>query len=427
MAQKCSENRRNLSSLRHSADSGRTVSATAAVQRRVLRILATSQVIGGIGNGAGLAVGSLIVKDVTGSSGWAGMATVMLTLGAALFTLPLAALASSKGRRRPLALGWFLGALGALTTLCGADTDSLTLTLLGLVLFGASTAANLQSRFAAVDLAEPAQIGRSLSLVIWSTTVGAVIGPNLSGPGASLAGHLGIPDLAGPLVFSGTGFLLAGLLIFVALRPDPLIEAGGGNGSSRSGIRAALPHLHGSTLAGVLTVASSHAVMVAVMAMTPVHMLDHGAALDIIGLTISLHIAGMYAFSPVMGWLSDTWGTRNTILLGQSVLLVAVFVAGTSAHSDLQITIGLTLLGTGWSASVIAGSSLLTQSLEPSVRPAVQGFSDLAMNLAGAIGGLLAGLIMAGWNFGTLNAVAAALTVPVIFVIVAGRRTIATA
>lgn len=397
------------------------------LQRRTLRTLAAAQVVGGIGNGAGIAVGALIVKDVSGSSGWAGMATVMLTLGAALFTLPLAALASRAGRRPSLALGWLLGGCGAAVTITGAEWESLSVTLLGLILFGSSTAANLQSRFAAVDLAEPGQIGRSLSLVIWSTTVGAVIGPNLTGPGAKLAGSLGIPDLAGPLVFSALGFFLACLLIFVALRPDPLIVAGGGDGSSRSGIRAALPYVHGSTLAGILTVASAHAVMVAVMAMTPVHMKDHGAALNIIGLTISLHIAGMYALSPVMGWLSDRWGTRPTILLGQSVLLVAVFIAGTAGESSTQISAGLILLGVGWSASVIAGSALLSQPLTPAVRPAVQGLSDLTMNLAGAGGGLLAGLVMAGWGFGTLNAAAAILTLPVIFVIVAGRRTIATA
>ena len=394
------------------------------VQRRVLRTLAISQVIGGIGNGAGLAVGSLIVKDVSGSSGWAGMATVMLTLGAALFTLPLAALASRAGRRPPLAIGWLLGAVGAGTTIAGAQWSSLVVTLLGLVLFGASTAANLQSRFAAVDLAEPGQFGRSLSLVIWSTTIGAVIGPNLTGPGATIAGKIGLPDLAGPLLFSALGFLLAGILIFSALRPDPLIVAGGGDGSSRSGIRAALPHVHGSTLAGILTVSSAHAVMVAVMAMTPVHMQDHGAALNIIGLTISLHIAGMYALSPLMGWLSDRWGARQTILLGQSILLIAVFVSGTSGRSNTQISIGLILLGIGWSASVIAGSALLSQSLAPGVRPAVQGLSDLVMNLAGASGGLLAGLVMAGWGFGTLNATAALLTLPVVIIVV-GRKTIA--
>ena len=383
-----------------------------------------SQVIGGIGNGAGLAVGSLIVKDVSGSSGWAGMATVMLTLGAALFTLPLAALASRAGRRPPLAIGWLLGSVGAAITIAGTRWSYLVITLLGLVLFGASTAANLQSRFAAVDLAEPGQFGRSLSLVIWSTTIGAVIGPNLTGPGATIAGKIGLPDLAGPLLFSALGFLLAGLLIFAALRPDPLIVAGGGDGSSRSGIRAALPHVHGSTLAGILTVGSAHAVMVSVMAMTPVHMQDHGAALNLIGLTISLHIAGMYALSPVMGWLSDRWGARYTILLGQSILLIAVFIAGTSGESGTRISLGLILLGVGWSASVIAGSALLSQSLAPDVRPAVQGLSDLVMNLAGASGGLLAGLVMAGWGFGILNATAALLTLPVL-IIVAGRKTIA--
>lgn len=402
------------------------------VQRRILKTLAASQIVGGIGNGAGLAVGSLIVKDVSGSSGWAGMATVMLTLGAALFTLPLAALASRAGRRPSLAIGWLLGASGAVTTIAGAEWSSLIVTLLGLVLFGASTAANLQSRFAAVDLAEPGQIGRSLSLVIWSTTIGAVIGPNLTGPGAAIAGRLGIPDLAGPLVFSAIGFFCAGILIFVALRPDPLVEAGGGDGSSRSGLRAAWPHVHGSTLAGILTVASAHAIMVAVMAMTPVHMQDHGAALRIIGLTISLHIAGMFALSPVMGWLSDRWGTHQMILLGQSILLIAVFTAGTAADSTTQITAGLILLGLGWSASLIAGSALISTSLmntalAPEVRPAVQGLSDLVMNLAGAGGGLMAGLVMAGWGFGTLNAAAAILTLPVVFVIVAARRTVATA
>lgn len=397
-----------------------------STQRRTVAVLSASQVVGGIGNGAGIAVGALIVKDVSGSSGWAGMAVVMLTLGAALFTLPLAALASRAGRRPPLALGWLFGASGAVITIAGTEWKSLVVTLFGLVLFGSSTAANLQSRFAAIDLAEPGQVGRALALVVWSTTIGAVIGPNLIGPGADLAGNLGLSDLAGPLVFSAIGFFLAGMLIFVTLRPDPLIEAGGGDGSSRSGIRAALPHVHGTTLAGILTVASAHAVMVAVMAMTPVHMQDHGAALNIIGLTISLHIAGMFALSPVMGWLSDQWGAGPTVLLGQSILLVAVLTSGTAGDSTVQITTGLVLLGLGWSASLIAGSALVGQALEPDVKPAVQGLADLAMNLAGAGGGLVAGLLVAGWGFGTLNAAAAVLTLPVILVILAGRRTVTT-
>lgn len=391
------------------------------VQRRIVSVLSGVQVIGGIGNGAGLAVGALLVKDVSGSSGWSGMAVVMLTLGAAAFTIPLATIAARAGRRPALTLGWLTGASGAGVTVWGAEADSLIIVLFGLVLFGASTAANLQSRFAAVDRADPAQIGRALSLVVWSTTVGAVIGPNLTGPGASVAGAVGIPDLAGPMLFSAMGFAIAGVMTFVLLRPDPLIHAADAAPAAR-GMRAALPHVRGRTLTAILAIATSHAVMVSVMALTPVHMQDHGASLDIIGLTISLHIAGMFGLSPIMGWLSDSWGTGRTILIGQSILLLATFVAGTSGHSDGQIMVGLTLLGIGWSASVIAGAAMLSASLEQSVRPLVQGFSDLSMNLAGAFGGLLAGVVVATSGYGMLNAAAAVLTVPVIALVLSGRR-----
>jgi MFS family permease len=395
-------------------------------QRRIVGVLAFVQVIGGVGNGAGLAVGALLIKDVSGSSGWAGTAVVMLTLGAAAFTLPLSSIAARVGRRPALTLGWLSGAVGAGVVVVGAEVESLALTLLGLLLFGASTAANLQSRFAAVDRAAPDQIGRSLSLVVWSTTVGAVIGPNLTGPGAALADTFGLPELAGPMLFAAIGFAVAGLLTLVLLRPDPLVHAVGAAPRAR-GVRAALPHVRGRTFTAIWAIGSSHAVMVAVMALTSVHMKDHGSSLSVIGLTISLHIAGMYALSPVMGWLSDGWGADRTILLGQSILLLAVAVAGTAGHSDVQITIGLVLLGIGWSASVIAGATKLTASLAAEDRPVVQGFSDLVMNLAGASGGLLAGIVVALSGFGTLNAAAAVLTIPVIVLVLSGRRVAATA
>lgn len=398
-----------------------------AVQKRIVSVLVLVQVVGGIGNGSGLAVGGLLVKDVTGSSGWSGMAVVMLTLGAAAFTIPLSSLAARSGRRPALTLGWLAGASGAAVTVVGAETRSLPVVLLGLLLFGGSTAANLQSRFAAVDRAAPAQVGRSLSVVVWSTTVGAVIGPNLTGPGAAVADVLGLPDLSGPMLFSATAFAVSGLLTLVLLRPDPLVGRPTGSEPAPRGVRAALPHVRGRTLTAIWVVASSHAVMVSVMALTPVHMEDHGASLEVIGLTISLHIAGMYALSPVMGWLADAWGQDRTILLGQAVLLLAAGVAGTSGGSQVQITVGLTLLGIGWSASVIAGAAALTTSVEAGARPLVQGFSDLAMNLAGASGGLLAGLVVALSGFGTLNAAAAVLTVPVVVLVLSGRRVAARA
>jgi MFS family permease len=398
--------------------------STTDVQRRIVSVLSLTQVIGGIGNGAGIAVGSLLVREVSGSSFWAGMAVVMLTLGAATFAIPLSSLAARSGRRPALAVGWASGASGAAVIVLGAELESLLLVLLGLLLFGGSTAANLQSRFAAVDRAAPHQVGRTLSLVVWSTTIGAVVGPNLTGPGASVAASVGLSDLAGPMVFSAISFALAALVTWTLLRPDPLVHANSSGTEAerppRQRVRDALPHVHGRVLIAIVTIATSHAVMVSVMALTPVHMEDHGATLNIIGLTISLHIAGMFALSPVMGWASDRWGPDRVALRGQLILLVAVAVAGTSGESQSRIAVGLTLLGIGWSASVIAGAAMLSTALAVGDRPVVQGFSDLTMNLAGALGGLLAGAVVSLSGFGTLNAAAAVLTIPVLVLLVRG-------
>lgn len=393
-------------------------------QGRLVGSLAAVQVVGGIGNGAGLAIGALLVKDVSGSSGWAGTATVMLTIGAAMTTVPLAKWAVRSGRRPALTTGWLIGALGALVSIVGADLDSLPVVLLGLVLFGASTASNLQSRFAATDRAEPRKVARSLSVVVWATTIGAVAGPNLTTPGARVAGVLGVPDLAGPLVFSTVAFAVAGLLTFVLVRPDPLAPEAGSAPRSRV---SPWPHLRGRALTAVVAIAASHAVMVSVMSLTPVHMQDHGADLEIIGLTISLHIAGMFALSPVFGWLSDVLGPTVMVVAGQVVLVVSTVVSGTADHSEPQIMTGLVLLGLGWSMSVIASAAMLTTAVDAAARPAVQGVADLAMNVAGATGGLLAGLVMAWRDFGTLNAAAAVLTLPVIGLVVAGSRAAAEA
>ncbi|HSI25847.1 MAG TPA: MFS transporter [Aeromicrobium sp.] len=388
---------------------------------RTVGVLSIAQVVGGLGNGAGLTVGALLVKDISGSSAWAGMATVMLTLGAAAVTVPLASYAANHGRRPALTLGWLGGTIGAATCVAAAVADSLPLVLLGLVLFGSATAANLQSRFAAADVATPAQVGRALSVVVWSTTLGAVIGPNLTDPGAAVARAVGVPDLAGPMLFAAVGFGVAGALMFALLRPDPLAGSLGGE-RKRGGIRQALPHVTGPAALAIYSIATAHAVMVAVMSLTPVHLQDHGAALRIIGLTISLHIAGMFALSPVMGWLADRAGSRATIVIGQLLLIAAVFIGGTAGdHAHGQVMVGLTLLGIGWSASVIAGAALLTRSIDPAVRTLVQGVSDMAMSLAGAFGGLLAGLVIAWFGYAVLNAAAGALAVPVIILILLGR------
>ncbi len=377
--------------------------AESRAQRRILLVLVLGQVLAGLGTGATLSLGALLITDLAGSSAWSGMAATMSTLGAALFALPLAGLAQARGRRISLSGGVVTAASGAVVAVTAAALGSVLLLLVGILMLGAAQAVNLQSRFAATDLADPRSRGRDLSLVVWSTTIGAVTGPNLLSPGEVVGETVGMPPLTGAFAFTATAQLLAAIVYLVGLRPDPLLAerdlAGSGPQPPRESRAAAAP---GRPWKAIVTVALSHAVMVSLMSMTPVHLRDHGSALSLIGLTFSLHIAGMYAFSPVFGILADRIGARATVLLGQALLVGAMILSLLGSESSGAVIASLILLGLGWSASTVAGSVQISRAGTPETRSRIHGTSDMVMNLMGALGGASAGVILSGVGFSGL-------------------------
>lgn len=401
----------------------------AAVQRRTLRVLASAQVLGGVGVGAAISVGGLIAEDVSGSTTLSGLSQTASVLGAAVIALPMARVMAARGRRPGLAGGYIVALTGALLVVGGAVAGTFLVVLLGAALLGGGTATNLQSRYAAADLAGPANRARALATVVWATTVGVVLGPNLTGPGGSAARAVGLPALTGPVLFSVAAFAASAAVIHLGLRPDPLLTARAAAATageppagevSRSQVLAALTATPRALLA-VVGMATAHTVMVVVMVMTPVHMRHHGSSLEVVGLVISVHVAGMYALSPVVGWLADRLGRVPVLVLGQLVLLVAVAVAGLSGP-DVVLGVGLFLLGLGWSCALVAGSTLLSESVGDDVRPRVQGVADFTMGMAGAAGGAASGLVLGLSGFGTLNALAGLLVVPVLVLAARQRR-----
>lgn len=405
----------------------------AAIQKRSLRILAAGQILGGLGMGAAFSLGSLLTASVGGSPAFAGLSATMSTLGTALFAIPLARLAGRVGRRYALATGGAIGLVGAIMVIVSASLNNLPMLLASMLTLGAGGAVNLQTRFAAADLAKPESRARDLSLVVWATTIGIVAGPNLVGPGDLLGEKLGLPALTGAFALAAIAQLLSAILFLTALRPDPLLTArhraaaeGGIQIPPKRGFGAALGILAATPAAAVavFSLAMSHATMVAVMAMTPVHLALHGVIIPLIGLTISLHTAGMYAFSPVFGWLADRIGRTPVILIGQAILLSSLLVNFSAPDSVPAVTVALVLLGLGWSAATVASSALLTESVAPQDRTTVQGFSDTVMSLAGAGGGALAGLVLAAVGYGLLNVWVITLVVfVVIAVLLLGWRT----
>ena len=375
------------------------------------------QVMAGLGMGATLSMGAILAGRLSGSDAWSGMAATMSTLGAALAAIPLSRLASRFGRRVSLTTGALLAASGAVVTIASTITGWFPLLLVGLALVGVGTAVNLQSRFAATDLAEKATRGRDLSLVVWATTVGAVSGPNLITPGEALGSFVGLPELSGPFLFTVMAQTLAAIVYFVGLRPDPLKVAmaraatAAASGSAAGDDTLDIPR---QIRLALISIALSHATMVSVMAMTPVHLVNHGASLAIVGFTISLHIAGMYALAPVFGVLADRLGRIPTIVIGQIILAGSLAMTGFGSENELAVVIGLVLLGLGWSAATVSGSTLLTESTALARRPKVQGVSDLIMSGTGALGGALSGVVLSLVGYDGLSFVALGLVVTVL-------------
>ncbi|WP_328889595.1 MFS transporter [Streptomyces sp. NBC_00316] len=400
---------------------GRPVTAAQlpALRRRTSAVLVAGQILGGLGVPTGIALAPVLATQVSGSESLSGLAPTASVTGTALLSLPLAALMTSRGRRPGLVLAYLIGALGAGLVVLSTLVGSFPLLLLGMAGFGAGSSANLQARFAAADLAEPDRRGRAISTVIWATTIGSVLGPNIAAPAGRLFRGTSISETAGPFLLAAAVFLIAAVVIGGLLRPDPLLTARAlapqdDRSTGGRSLRAGLAAVRASPMArlALVTVALSHTAMVSIMVMTPVALGHHGADLQLIGLVISGHIAGMYAFSPVMGWLSDRFGRLAVIGLAVGLLSCAALLAGTAGASHGRTAAGLFVLGLGWSAGMVAGSALLTDSVPQPARAAVQGLSDLTMNTAAGIGGAVAGLIVSQAGYGTLNATAACLLLP---------------
>lgn len=376
------------------------------LQRKTVWVLSSAQIMGGLGIGATVSVGALLAAEVSGSDAWSGMAATMTTLGAAVLALPLARFARARGRRPALGTGSALAGASAILLVVAAASSSFPLLLVAFALSGAGSATNLQARFAATDLARPSHRGRDLSLVVWSTTIGSVLGPNLIEPGEAIGAALGLPTLTGPFVFTVLAQTITVAIYFFGLRPDPLTTAKAALGaavSARPRLGFATLRVNGRARFAVGAVALSHATMVAMMSMTPVHLYGHGATLAIVGFTISLHIAGMFGLSPVFGWLSDRLGRLPVLLGGQAILLASLVTAWLGSESQLLVGFSLVLLGLGWSAATISASTMLVDSVPLGDRPGVQGVSDLLMNLTGAAGGALAGPVLIAFGYSGLG------------------------
>jgi MFS family permease len=411
----------------------------AQLQRRVMRVVVTSQVLGGAGLAAGVTVGALLAQQMLGSTALAGLPAALFTGGSALAALGVGRLSDRFGRRTGLALGYGAGAVGGAGVVVAATMDSVAVLLLSLTVYGAGTATNLQARYAGADLAAPTARGRAVSTVLVATTLGAVAGPNLVDVTGDAAQRAGIPALAGPFALAAVAYTLAGLVLLVMLRPDPLVTAKrlahvdnepsdpepryleeDRPASSHVITSKVHPGLHPlerrRTLAtAAIAMVLTQLVMVAIMTMTPVHLREHGHGLSAVGGVIAVHIAAMYLPSPLTGWLADRFGRRPVLVAAGIVLLAAGVVAATApTDSVIALAVALGMVGLGWNLGLIGGTAMVTDCTLVDDRARVQGGLDVGIAVAGATGGIASGAVVAASSYPVLALGGAALAVLVV-------------
>jgi MFS family permease len=385
-----------------------------AIQKRTLSVLMAGQVVASAALASAVTVGAYVVQGILGQdTPWGGIATATVTTGSAFMSQLLARIMSKSGRRVGLQTGYSLAIVGGLIAGLGVQRSSLTIFLLGLFLYGNGQASNLLARYAATDLALPQERAQAMSKILFASTFGAVLGPVLVVP-AQWAGQewFGWQKYTGPWVFAALFFIGALINIFMRLRPDPLELSGGLRSQAAVGVTTprlteALRIICSSRSGRVALMAMvvSQVTMVAVMTMTPVHLKAHGHE-SISSYVISLHIAGMYAFSPLVGRFSDARGRLPTILVGGLLLVFATILAAVAGEAAVVLFPALWLLGIGWSFALIGGSSLLVDSVPTESRVTVQGSADVMMSLCGGIAGFSSGFIRKAIGYHMLSSIA---------------------
>jgi MFS family permease len=379
-------------------------------QHRALTWLAVASVLGGAGQSLSGSAGALLAMRIGGGAAVAGLPQTALVIGSAGSAVVLSRLATRRGRAPALATGAGTAAIGSALVIVGAAVESLPMVLVGNVLLGAGTTAVMLGRYAAADLAGEGGRSAAMGRVLAATTVGAVAGPNLLAPTDSLARAINLPALAGPYVVAGVVFACAAVVLMRGFAP-------GHAGDAAAPYPVAAPPATSWTrkaMAGLGVLGVTNLVMVGVMTMAPVQMRGAGTGLAVIGLVVSVHIAGMFVPSPLSAWLTQRAGAPTAAMVAAVVLSGACAAAAVSRSTGAMAATML-LLGIGWNIALLAGSALLTADASAAVRPGREGWGEVGMGAAASGGGIASGLVMSASGYPALasfGAIVAAFVLP---------------
>ena len=386
-----------------------------SLQRRALALLAVVTAIGSTGLAAGGTAGALLGAQMTGTEAMAGLPLGLLVVGSAAAAIVVSRLTSFMGWGRSLALGYVLGLLGATLVVAATAVGNFVALLLGSTILGAGNVAVFLARYAAAEVGGEATRGRALGTVFFAAAVGSILGPNLLGSSGEVAAVIGLPRLAGLYLVAILCFATAALLLAAASYPGvpylgksaALRTVGKRSRMTKGPIASDLKLPAART--GLLILAATNMVMVAVMAIAPVHLAIHEYNLGLVGTVVGIHVGCMFVPSPISGWIADSLGPTPVAEAGFFFLATAgVAGAFLDTGSAVWMAVMLMLLGVGWNFGVVGGSTMLAGSIPAPLRPHAEGLGEVAMGLAAGAGAPIAGIVVALGGFTALSLVGVA-------------------
>jgi MFS family permease len=356
-------------------------------------------------------VSSLVAEQVTGSASLSGIPNTMGTIGTAVGAATLSALSFRIGRRATFTIGFALAMVGSILAAASVGIGSLPVLLIAMAVLGFGRSVSQLSRFAAGDLREPERRASAISLIVWASTIGAVVGPLLLGPTSQMASRVGFDQLTGPITVGIIGFALAAILMFIGLRPEPLtltIAPESEHPDEPSSLREILSIP--TVRLAIVALMTSQFVMVLIMTMTPIHIRSNDGSLGTVGIVMMAHTLGMFAIAPITGKLVDRHGPRRIIMLAVVTLPSASLVTiAAPAANTVILVVDLFVLGVGWNFGFVAASTELQIGLPVADRLKIQGTADAITWISGGIGAAMSGVIVANTSYTMLALVGAIL------------------
>jgi MFS family permease len=351
-----------------------------ATHRRATAVLFVAAGLMNAAIAAASPVSTLITADRWGAAIAAAPNTAAI-LGTGAGAIVLTRARERWGWRSSLVAGYAAAAAGGGLALPAAAGGHVVALCVAMLLIGLGNAAALLSRYAAAEHQPPGRRGFAIGIVVWAGAIGAVGGPLLLAPASDVGVRIGWVAFAGPFLLAALAGALAAAasLALPARRPEP--ERGG---AGRSGVPLRVLVRTPAARWSFAVMAVAQVVMGAVMTAAPLGMHAHHDGLGVVGTALSAHALGMFALSPLTGWLLDRVGARPVMLAGLVTMLVATTQRALAPHDEALRVAALFQLGYGWNLCFVGGSGGLATGVPAADRAGVEGAVD------GAVWGLAA-------------------------------------